>query len=556
MIGYVCKYTPVELVESFGIPTQKLEPSVSRFDHADRAMHPNVCSFARAILEEALQKGTKDILLVNCCDSIRRLFDVMKAHGSFGFLEILDLPRKTTGCAVTLFENELRRLVPKLEEFSGKPFDSRAFEQRVEKTAVAQSDLQEATSPRVALVGARAKREVVEMLQEAGLSICLDTTCTGNARHFFLQEDRPSLNAYASALLNQVPCMRMAQTNGRLEALEQVKGLEGIVYHTLKFCDFYGYDFSELSWKSSLPMLKIETDYTLSSTGQLQTRAEAFAESLRAKKGLEPVAKPGPKTGGLVAGIDIGSTSTNVVILDHHRRIVAFSIEKTGAKSEKGAKNALDSALQKAGIRREQLEKVVATGYGRNAIPFADETVTEISCHAKGALFFDSFVRTIIDIGGQDSKAIRVDGNGDVKDFAMNDKCAAGTGKFLEMMAHTLELEIARMGPLSLDARESIHISSMCTVFAESEVISLIAQNKEPSDIVRGLCDSIASRTVSLVKRVNPEERFMMTGGVAKNVGVVESLERKLSTRIVVPFEPQVVGAVGAALFALEKVGW
>lgn len=171
-------------------------------------------------------------------------------------------------------------------------------------------------------------------------------------------------------------------------------------------------------------------------------------------------------------GIDSGSTSTNAVILDENRQIKAFSVVRTGAKSSQSADAALADVLKKAGLDREDISLIVSTGYGRVSIPFADKNVTEISCHGKGAHLLFPDVHTILDIGGQDSKAIRLNDNGEVADFVMNDKCAAGTGRFLEMMARSLEISIDELGPVSLQSKENIEISSMCSVFAESEVIS------------------------------------------------------------------------------------
>lgn len=254
-----------------------------------------------------------------------------------------------------------------------------------------------------------------------------------------------------------------------------------------------------------------------------------------------------------VLGIDSGSTSTNAVLLDEEKNIRAFAVVRTGAKSNDSADKILDQVLEAVGIQKEDLSCIVATGYGRVSIPFADTNVTEISCHGKGAHFLNPQVRTILDIGGQDSKAIKLNENGDVIDFVMNDKCAAGTGRFLEMMARTLEISIDELGPISLNWKEDIDISSMCSVFAESEVISLIAQNKETADIAHGLHKAIAGKSISLLKRVGIESTVMMTGGVAKNVGVIKTLEERLGEKIFIYEEPEIVGALGAALYALEK---
>ncbi len=198
------------------------------------------------------------------------------------------------------------------------------------------------------------------------------------------------------------------------------------------------------------------------------------------------------------------------------------------------------------------LSYTITTGYGRNNLSLGNKSITEISCHAKGAFYLDNEIRTIIDIGGQDSKVIRLDENGDVINFTMNDKCAAGTGRFLEIMAKTLQLSPFEMSNAGLKYTENLTISSMCTVFAESEIVSLIAQNKSVNNIVHAINTSIASRITSLSKRVHPSPKYMMTGGVAKNKGVVKALEEHLNAPIIVNEHAQICGALGAALFALE----
>ena len=255
-----------------------------------------------------------------------------------------------------------------------------------------------------------------------------------------------------------------------------------------------------------------------------------------------------------VMGIDSGSTSTNAVIMDGERNIVASSVVRTGAKSGESAQRILGEILEKAGLKREDISWIVSTGYGRVSIDFADENVTEISCHGRGAHYFNPSVRTILDIGGQDSKAIHLSEAGEVTDFVMNDKCAAGTGRFLEMIARTLEIDVDELGPVALQSTEDIEITSMCSVFAESEVISLIANNKEKADIAWGVCRAIAGKAYSLMKRVGLEETFMMTGGVAKNPGVVRAVEEKIQSRLYICPEPEIVGAAGAALYALDKM--
>ncbi len=257
----------------------------------------------------------------------------------------------------------------------------------------------------------------------------------------------------------------------------------------------------------------------------------------------------------LSLGIDIGSLSTDIVLLNDKREMLASEVTATGASSKKAADKALQKILEVCQLSEKDIDYVVATGYGRIRVPFAKEIVTEITCHAKGSHFFFPKVRTVIDIGGQDSKVIKVDPNGNVIDFVMNDKCAAGTGRFLEVMARTLEIELEEMGLLSLQGNDKLTISSLCTVFAESEVVSLIGADHKREDICRALHIAIAKRITAQARRVGIEEQVVMSGGVAKNVGVVRELERLLNTKLRMAPDPQIVGAVGAALIGLESAG-
>lgn len=254
-----------------------------------------------------------------------------------------------------------------------------------------------------------------------------------------------------------------------------------------------------------------------------------------------------------VAGIDVGSMTSEVVIMDEGK-ILNYVIQPTGSNSKTAAEKAMAEALKACGLKLTDLQHIVATGYGRINIGFATKRITEITCHGRGAYYLNSAVRTVIDIGGQDSKVIKLNAEGRVLDFAMNDKCAAGTGRFLEVMAHALEVKLDNLSALSDQAKNVISISSMCTVFAESEVVSLIASGLPREDIARGLHQSVADRTAGLINRVGLEEAVMITGGVAKNGAVVRALNEKLQTSIIIPTEPQITGALGAALLAWEEM--
>jgi predicted CoA-substrate-specific enzyme activase len=251
----------------------------------------------------------------------------------------------------------------------------------------------------------------------------------------------------------------------------------------------------------------------------------------------------------ITAGVDIGSTMTKVVLQD--KEISAAIIGPTGAEHRRLANKVMEQALAQAGISFEEVAYVVATGYGRVNVPFADKQITEITCHARGVYSIFPTVRTVIDIGGQDCKAIKLV-NGKVVNFIMNDKCAAGTGRFLEVIAETLGLGLEEMSRLSLTAKKKEKISSTCTIFAEQEVVSRLAEGAAIQDIVAGLFDSIASRVCSMAERLKVEKDVVITGGGAKSIGLVRAFEEKIGFPLLVPPEPLLTGAIGAALLGRE----
>jgi predicted CoA-substrate-specific enzyme activase len=254
------------------------------------------------------------------------------------------------------------------------------------------------------------------------------------------------------------------------------------------------------------------------------------------------------------AGIDLGSITAKAVVTADGQ-ILASAITFSGYNSAETARRVLAEALETAGLARQAVARLVATGYGRIRVPGADKQVTEITCHARGAHWLHPETRTVIDIGGQDSKGIALNGQGRVADFVMNDKCAAGTGRFLEVMARALEEDLDRFGQLSLAAPRRAQISSTCTVFAESEVISQIAAGVPKDEIIAGIHEAIAARISGMVGRIAVCDQVVMTGGVARNAGVVGMLEEKLGRRILVLPEAQITGAIGAALIAGELDG-
>ena len=610
MLGYICKYAPIEVFESMGVEMKRIDPQVSNFTQADMKMHPNICSFAKGVLEDVMAGNYEGVILTTCCDSIRRLYDVLKQELPDRFIYILDTPRITKDAGITLYEARIRKMIAAYKAFSGKIFEEEKLadilrrkqkeqsislgesgcdaereprqegaETELQKTAAGKADGEKTQAcaadqtseagagcsaartvrrKNIGLIGARANESIVRILQEKNANLAFDLTCTGLKRKYLLEPDQV-FTGYTRGLLSQFPCMRMEAASQRDELIERYAGsVDGVIYHTVQFCDNYSYEYAWLKKRLNRPMLALETDYTKQSYGQILTRIEAFLESLgqqpeETEKGRTEAGKE--KMGKMyVMGIDSGSTSTNAVIMDRDRKIVSSAVVRTGAKSGESAQRILEEVLSEAGLKREDISWIVSTGYGRVSIPFADENVTEISCHGRGAHYFNPAVRTILDIGGQDSKAIRLNEKGEVADFVMNDKCAAGTGRFLEMIARSLEVDVDELGPIALQSKEDIEITSMCSVFAESEVISLIANNREKTDIANGICRAVANKSYSLLKRVGLEKEFMMTGGVAKNAGVVRAVEEKLGAKLYICPEPEIVGAAGAALYALDKL--
>lgn len=256
----------------------------------------------------------------------------------------------------------------------------------------------------------------------------------------------------------------------------------------------------------------------------------------------------------LVAGIDAGSNTVKVVLLEGNQ-ILSTRVAKAGANSLSVVNASIEKALKDHGRKIEELVSIVATGYGRDNISFATSQATEIFCHAAGVVRSMPQVRTVIDIGGQDSKVIHLDDSGQVIDFVMNDKCAAGTGRFIEMLAMALETPLDQMGPLSIKAKDEIKISNTCTVFAESEVISYLAKGIPREEIISGVHHSIVTRILAMTRLRKMHGDICFTGGVAKNIGVVRWMEKELGRPLSIPEEPQLTGAIGAAMIALEMIG-
>jgi len=250
------------------------------------------------------------------------------------------------------------------------------------------------------------------------------------------------------------------------------------------------------------------------------------------------------------AGIDIGSTMTKAVLIEDG--VIASVIGPTGPEQRRLANKVMEEALHRAGLSLEAMTYIVSTGYGRINVPFADKQVTEISCHAKGVSHLFPQARTIVDIGGQDSKAITIDENGRVTHFIMNDKCAAGSGRFVEVIADTVGLKLEQMGEVSLQSGSPAQISNICTIWAQQEVAARLAEGVPIPDLIAGVHRSLADRVARMVKRLKLQKEVILTGGGGKNKGLVKALSEQLDCEILVPPEPLITGALGAALLGRE----
>ena len=408
---YVCKYTPIELLEAFGGECQNLNEMPQGFDHADQIAHPNICGFGKALLEAVMSGKVKELVLVNCCDTIRSVYDILEDSGKLDFLYMIDVLHCDAECSRERTAVQLKGLAKAYGEYKGTTFDEEKFRQAFKKP-------EHIVKPHISVLGARMGNELFDMVQKSMPYPVENDTCVNNRS---VGETEPPKELefdelmvwYAKELLGQIPCMRMMDPTGR-KKLYNDPSVAGIIYHTVKFCDFYSFEYAEIKNHTDVPLLKIESDYTFQSSGQLLTRLEAFAESIQPEtleQTLDGDTKGERKMGkGYFAGIDSGSTSTDVVILNKDHEIVTSIILPTGAGAAIGADRALAEALKEAGLQREDIDALVTTGYGRTAIKNGDKSITEITCHALGAVhLFQHPDLTVIDIGGQDTKIIQIE---------------------------------------------------------------------------------------------------------------------------------------------------
>ena len=556
MIYYVCKYTPIELFRGFGEECSVLEEMPENFEQSDQIAHANLCGFGKSVIQAVLEGKVEQLVLVNCCDSMRRVYDIVESTGKCKFLYMLDLPHDDNECEKVKFAGMIRRLKKAYEAYSGKVFDKRAF---IKSFITPEMN----TEPYIGVLGVRVSGILEDMIRDNIQMDVENLTCTGGRKLSVVQDEMWNMEeeelflSYADVLLGQMPCFRMNRSIRR-NRLYLDPNLKGIIYHTIKFCDYYGFEYASIKRDIKVPLLKIETDFTSQSAGQLLTRIQAFEETIEGSedmdpgKGISEEARKKMESGIFyVAGIDSGSTSTDVVILDQDGKIKSTMIIPTGGGAMMSAEKSLDLAIEKAGIKKEEIVRIDTTGYGRSYIDSGDDSITEITCHARGGREMAGDECAIIDVGGQDTKIILVSG-GMVQDFQMNDKCSAGTGKFLEIMANRLGVTLQELFDMA-DKGTVLPISSLCTVFAESEVINYIGEGQKREDIAAGVVDSVANKVAQLAMKKNLPDKVILTGGLSNSTYFTKILSQKLGQTVSPTEHGRYAGALGAALLAKEK---
>jgi len=612
ILGYFCTYTPEEMIHAAGIlPVRILGDSLD-ISLADLHLPNFACSFVRSSLDAGL-KGKYDFLdgavFPQSCDSIQVLSNVWQLKFPDKFCSSVIVPANMNAAgSLCYFVNELKRFKEDLESLIKREISESDLQESIElynrnrklleelyairreSSAINASDLlavlisgmllpkaehtdliaqllsylrsassQASDKPKIVLTGnVCGSPDIIKLIESAGITVVDDALCIGS-RYFRGQIDEgiDPIEAIAQRYLRKVhcPCKYSSDFDYSkyLFSLVSNSKAQAVIFLQIKFCDPHLFDYSYLARKlksNGIPHLLIEYEQQSSSLNQIKTRLEAFSEMLKGKHHVSSK-KVGPKK--YFAGIDVGSLSCEAVIINQNKEITSYAIVPTGARSVIAIENALCMALKEGGVSEGDIVSIISTGYGRENVKKSCKSITEISCHSKGAHLLFPNTKTVVDIGGQDSKVIKGDENGRVLDFAMNDKCAAGTGRFLEVMARVLEIELDDLGELAICGSKGLNISSICTVFAESEVVSLLAQEEKAEDIAMGLSNSIARRLMPMLQRIGIEEEITMTGGVAKNKGVILSLEGMLDTKFNIPEEPQIVGALGAALIGLEE---
>lgn len=570
MIFYTCSYIPLEILMGTGRDFERL---LSVTPSSCHELGCNLCGYAKTVYGAGMELDKGDFLLVaDSCDAMRRVGDLLNESSRAGVF-IMRLPWKRDELAVEFMASEVLRLIGFLEKkgidvnllagierFNDLIDHVRSLEATLEGRDLTELYLSALNGLKHVPTGSVDKgktsgknfglaggivdmSEIDGIIESAGGVITLNETCLG-ARPFASRTrigKDPALSVAQRLIGWRAPCGRFSE-----KAENEYGELDGLLYAIPKFCDFY--DFTRNTSDSKI--YRAEIDYPLNSHGQIATRVGALLEKNSARR--SKMEKGG---GSFFLGIDSGSTTTNGVLTDSTGKILHWKTIRTGINAMASARRLYEELISQSVGTKEEVARIVATGYGRELIDFADETVTEISCHARAVSTLFPSARGIVDIGGQDSKVIKLSTEGKVEDFSMNDRCAAGTGRFLEVMAKVLELDPEEMASLASRSSRELSISSVCTVFAESEVVSLIGRGEKIEDISAGLFNAIVKRVAAMYARLGSPEPLVFTGGVARNAGVVHAMERVFKRKVILPEVPDIMGAYGAALFATDRQG-
>jgi len=554
-IPIFCSLIPTELLIRLGHEPVFVEASdIISCQQREYAcvFHENICTYAKSLFDFLTEKESEfDLIIIpTSCDALKKLYNALAAKIDNAKLYSLYVPQNKGKLASNILEKSFNKLADRL--IAGDNYSK-----SLKPAASPRNHVNFSLNPRIGIVGANTPMQTINTCLEKFnfepiyLNHCLIKSYSDNNQLDILKDN--DLHDYTASFLEKNTCPRTNDDKYKIEIINRIKedNICGLIVNVPKFCDFHPFEFrhykNELG--DSFPILLIEHELNTTSEGQLMTRIEAFLEKIAKTTFTKSRATANNK---YYVGIDSGSHSTKLVCLNSSSKIVAKLITETGTSVKDSSDKLINELSGKFGIQKKDISKIVATGYGRSKIQHAKQSTTEITCHALGANHTLGKAATIIDIGGQDSKAICIDEKGSVKRFVMNDKCAAGTGRFLEAMASKLNVDLAEFARLATKTKKSASISSMCSVFAESEVISLIAEGKSKPEIARGIHKATADRTSSLVRRISGEPPYYITGGVAKNTGLVKELEKSLGEKIYVLNDPQFSGALGAAIIATK----
>jgi predicted CoA-substrate-specific enzyme activase len=564
-IPFFCSYIPAALLEALGHEVADISLFTEETCGLEYscALHDNLCSYAKYLFRKILTDGKRfDMAVIpNTCDAMKKLYAALNGSGRMPAF-LLDVPRRSgREGAVYLaaqYQSLLSAIAPGLD--TGELLMRLSARSPSRTSPLDGTSGDEATWPlKIGIAGSSYApsffrttlsryRAGAVFLRHCGYGMVPappEEVASSLEEQLFLM----ARNTLQKTLCPRSDRGKMADF---LLAEMGVRKLAGLIFTSLKFCDFYAFEWERIRKRlpPDFPLLSLESDLSVGNDEQNRTRIEAFMEKIRSgMKGEERPRSPSSSKSrvGMVMGLDIGSAATKGILLKDGGEILASVIRPTSINMKDGAQEVISALLLEGRMNRRDVSRIVLTGYGRTAFPEMEQ-ITEITCHALGVHYLRSAGATIIDVGGQDSKSIRIDAEGRVLRFAMNDKCAAGTGRFLESMVKRMNITFDEFSALSMAASEATPISSMCSVFAESEVVSLMARGVPAANIARGLNAAVAARVRGLVGKIQGEAPFVLTGGMAQNPGFIRELETALASPVAVFRESPLAGAIGAAL--------